>query len=303
MRALLVGINTYARAERLRGCVNDVEAMRAYLGERHGLSAEGAKVLLDGDATLKGIEDGLAWLAEGAPGLRLFHYSGHGVQVADDGDDEEDGSDEALAPFDFDPASRTGILRDDSLGRLLARFGPEAPLVMVVDACHAGTIQKDAARDIVYRYTQIDGEEDRIRVARARRGLASSAGVDRAIRAREVEVSRGLSEEERGDVEKALHAALAARRAERAQEHVVVLSACRAHERAADASIRGAHRGAFTYYLLKALGEGVTRYDALMERVRGDLEDNEYFQTPELACVEGRGVEMFLGDAGRLSAS
>lgn len=300
MRALLVGINTYARAERLRGCVNDVEAMRAYLGERHGLLADDAKILLDGDATLKGVEDGLGWLAQGCAGPRFFHYSGHGVQVTDDDDDEDDGSDEALAPFDFDPASRTGILRDDSLARLLAPFGPEAPLVMVVDACHAGTIQKDAARDIVYRYTQIAGEEDRIRAARARRDMAFAAKLDRSIRAREVEVSRGLSPEEMDAVEKEV---APARCDARAREHVVVLSACRAHERAADASIRGAHRGAFTYYLLAALGEGVTRYDALMERVRVDLEDNEYFQTPELTCVEGRGVELFLGDAGRLSAS
>lgn len=300
MRALLIGINTYARAERLRGCVNDVEAMRAYLGERHGLLADDAKILLDGDATLQGIERGLAWLAEGDAGPRFFHYSGHGVQVADDNGDEEDGADEALAPFDFDPDSRTGVLRDDSIARLLAPFGPQTPLVMVVDACHAGTIQKDAARDIVYRYTQIEGEEDRIRVARARRDMVLSAEVDRAIRACEAE-GRALSPEEMAKVEGAVMGA-SARAGLAVSEHVVVLSACRAHERAADANIRGVYRGAFTYYLLKALAQGVTRYDALMERVRGDLEDNEYFQTPELAAAEGMGAGLFWGDAKRLSA-
>ena len=78
-----------------------------------------------------------------------FHYSGHGQQVIDNNNDEFDGFDEALVPYDSPLSYLEGVyegenlLRDEELGQLLnevrERIGPTGNLLAVIDACHSGT--------------------------------------------------------------------------------------------------------------------------------------------------------------------
>jgi hypothetical protein len=83
--ALLVGVNTYAEKP-LAGCVNDVALQYYLLVHRFGFSPQDIQVVTDADATRQGILEAFEehLIAQAKPGdVVVFHYSGHGSQVAD----------------------------------------------------------------------------------------------------------------------------------------------------------------------------------------------------------------------------
>jgi hypothetical protein len=97
-KALLVGINKYPGSP-LAGCVNDVVDMADWLVKFRNFDPKSVRLLIDGRATTSAIRTRLHWLVEGLkPGDRiLFHYSGHGAQVATrDKQGEVDGKDEVV---------------------------------------------------------------------------------------------------------------------------------------------------------------------------------------------------------------
>jgi len=86
-KALLIGINKYKpdlNAD-LRGCINDVENMRAILVDIYKFNPENIRIVLDDRATKKSIEDRLYWLTDNPmEGDELvFHFSGHGCFSGD----------------------------------------------------------------------------------------------------------------------------------------------------------------------------------------------------------------------------
>src|SRR5262249_33649742 len=83
-----------------------------------------------------------SWLIAGTkPGDRIFFlYSGHGTRVKDDNGDEEDGEDEALAPYDVDRYGNN-LIRDDLFNQMLGELSGRM-VVMVFDSCHSGTISR-----------------------------------------------------------------------------------------------------------------------------------------------------------------
>ena len=128
----------------LGGTVNDATMLGRELQKR-GFEV---KLLTNRDATLAGIEAAFRQhlIANARPGrgdVALFHFSGHGQQVADTNGvpDEADGYDEALVPYDnrgTRDASRH--LRDDQLGEWLAELAERTTNVVVtLDSCHSGT--------------------------------------------------------------------------------------------------------------------------------------------------------------------
>ena len=116
-KALLIGINYVDSPYKLKGCHNDVGALRdlaiarfahyaadslkSVITEKFGFPAANVKILRDSGKpgeempTKANIMAAVSWLAEGAkPGDRLMmHFSGHGGQVKDEDGDEEDGYD------------------------------------------------------------------------------------------------------------------------------------------------------------------------------------------------------------------
>jgi len=85
----------------------------------------------------------------------LIHYSGHGQQIADDNGDEPDGLDEAFVAYGAPSEYYEGYagekhLRDDEINDLLldirAKVGENGNVLMVVDACHSGTISRGVAK-------------------------------------------------------------------------------------------------------------------------------------------------------------
>jgi hypothetical protein len=129
---------------------NDIPLIKNIL-ELHGFQEEHVWVLSDADATRTGIVESLEHLAEQiGPGDVLYiHYSGHGQQIIDLNDEEMDGYDESLVPYDAKKRYKTGVyegenhIRDEDFGLMLQGLqnilGAEGSLLVTLDACHSGT--------------------------------------------------------------------------------------------------------------------------------------------------------------------
>jgi len=169
-RALLIGVSDYDQADTPSGWPDlrsdvDLQRMRA---TTTALGIERVCVLEDHAATATGIraalDDALLPAVQAGDHLLLF-YAGHGTALPDTNGDEADGQDEALAPFGAAPSGPEGTLTDDDLSRSLAqlrsRAGSNGSVVVVVDACHSGTITRgaDAARAPVGESSWVDDAE------------------------------------------------------------------------------------------------------------------------------------------------
>jgi hypothetical protein len=130
---------------------NDVKLIKDAL-IRQGFKEQNITVITDKQATLAGITNAfdvnLIQIAK--PGdVAVFHFSGHGQQIEDDNGDEGDALDESIVPYDAPAEYRPGAikhLRDDLLGEKLAqlrtKLGTAGNLLVVIDACHSGTMTR-----------------------------------------------------------------------------------------------------------------------------------------------------------------
>lgn len=129
--------------------VNDVPLIKQSLLNQ-GFEEKNITTLIDAEATKLGIITALEkLLAKTQPGdIVVFHFSGHGQQIFDDNEDEVDGKDEAMVPYDawvkytFNYKGENH-LRDDELGNIIALFrnklSKNGQLVFILDSCHSGS--------------------------------------------------------------------------------------------------------------------------------------------------------------------
>ncbi|XP_028753149.1 metacaspase-3-like [Neltuma alba] len=146
-RALLCGITYGNGPHALKGSVNDVLRMKAFLIENLGFSPHSIVVLRDDEnsnwktmPTKANMIEAMKMLVRGckAGDSLVFHYSGHGSRMADNDMDEDDGYDEALCPVDYEDA---GKLRDDIINDVLVKPLPAgAKLHAIIDTCSSGTV-------------------------------------------------------------------------------------------------------------------------------------------------------------------
>lgn len=150
-KALLVGIGDYAylKNANLPGITTDIDAMRT-VALAAGFDDENIIVLMDRDATLRNFR--IVFGRElkndtSADDRVLIYFSGHGTQVKDKNKDERDGSDEALMMYDTRKRYSRGearleyVLLDDEIEDMLADI-PSKNVVVLVDACHSGTVTR-----------------------------------------------------------------------------------------------------------------------------------------------------------------
>ncbi len=151
-RALIVGINSYARHP-LRGCLNDVTAVRQFLEHDHGFAAADIATLCDAAATRAAIVTQLRAQAAAttAGDTLVFYFCGHGAQLPTEDPREADRLDEVLCPIDFDGTAASAIV-DDELEHLFDSVPVGAHLTWVFDACHTGDLDEQLdARVAGYR--------------------------------------------------------------------------------------------------------------------------------------------------------
>jgi len=149
-RALLIGVGRYAQfEEKLNGVSLDISMMREMV-HLMGFKSHEIKVLEHEQASTARVYDAVEdWLINGAgPDDRvLFYFSGHGSQIPDENNDEDDQFDEVLLLYDALLTEKHGrqtlsnVLLDDHLNHMLARMKSRNILV-VLDACHSGSATK-----------------------------------------------------------------------------------------------------------------------------------------------------------------
>lgn len=135
---------------------NDVPLIEKTLLEL-GFEESNVLYLADADATKEGIMNAMntlySMVNEGDH--VVIHYSGHGHQIFDDGDDEIDGLDEALVSYDAPMKMEDGYdgslhFRDDELGNMINKFriklGSSGHILLFLDSCHSGTGTRGSAK-------------------------------------------------------------------------------------------------------------------------------------------------------------
>ena len=269
--ALLVGVNDYPDPiPRLRGCLNDIAAMTAFLETRcaetstqlhlHTLKNEEATR----DAVIAAFRSHLGKAAAGDQAL--FGFSGHGSQEAAPPEFwhlEPDRLNETLVCWD----SRTSggrDLADKELASLIAEVADKNPrITILLDCCHSGS----GSRLLNTRYVEPDRRQRPIESywlgdQQATRDLKRPDG--------KLEISQGRH---------------------------VLLAACRDAETAKEYNSK--QRGAFSYFLLETLQQACSplsyrdvfrRTDAL---IRGQVPN----QSPQLEATHPEDLDLgFLGN-------
>jgi hypothetical protein len=142
--ALLIGINKYENGiNPLNGCVNDVLLQKNLLIHRFGFNPKDIKILIDEQATRQGILTAFEQhlINQAKPGdVVVFHFSGHGSQVADPDKDNPDGLNSTLVPIDSGYNASGGVV-PDIMGHtlfLLMYALKTDNVTVVLDSCHSG---------------------------------------------------------------------------------------------------------------------------------------------------------------------
>ncbi|MFN9098074.1 MAG: caspase domain-containing protein [Gemmatimonadaceae bacterium] len=152
-RALLIGVQEYRHISNLGGCVNDARLMESVLRNRFDFTH--CTRLENEEATRAGILLALDTLAEETrPGdVVVFYFAGHGSQRVDREGDEPSGFDSTLMPVDtwgkFGTPEQNLDITDDEIFLWLERLAAKtSAITVIVDACHSGTITRDAEFDV-----------------------------------------------------------------------------------------------------------------------------------------------------------
>lgn len=155
--ALIVAISKYPPALGWGelSSINDIKLIKEAL-IRQGFKEQNIAVITDKQATLAGISTAMDQhlIQKVQPGdIAVFHFSGHGQQIEDDNGDEGDALDESIVPYDAPAEYRPGPVkhfRDDLMGQKLAllrtKLGEKGNLLVIVDACHSGTMTRGGGR-------------------------------------------------------------------------------------------------------------------------------------------------------------
>jgi hypothetical protein len=291
-KAVVVGINNYGvRAPKLNGCVNDALQMGEVLRRYFGFENANIRVLTDERATQQAILERLEWLvADARDGDELvFHFSGHGSQVADRDGDEVDNLDEIICPYDMD---WDNPFSDDLFGRYFDRLSPRVNLTVVLDCCHSGTGLRDVRPNSLDRFL-LPPPDIRNRVAEAVDDLGPyfsatlidpslaaappSARGDRALRVLPRPILRGPG---------------------RAYAPVLI-AGCKSTETSADVMIDHDYHGALTHALVQSVQRvrGRITYRALIQEIRRLMPTYGTRQTPQLEGPGARLGRLFITQA------
>lgn len=154
--ALIVAIDDYPRpVPKLQGCLNDANAVKAYLEKRFKDSLV-LKTLFDTQATrLNVLQTFDAHLGQASKeDIALFYYVGHGSQEATHptfAEIEPDGKNETLVCYD----SRVGDgldLADKEMAAAIDKVAKKCNnVVTIFDCCHSGGVTRDITNDTVER--------------------------------------------------------------------------------------------------------------------------------------------------------
>ena len=275
-RALLIGINEYPNLpsySQLRGCVNDIQIMKDLLEKSFDFPPANITVLLNEQATEKGILEAQEQLVAecGEGDIVVFHYSGHGSQMAAQGDKPR-GYDESIMPYDsgrmnsgFPVQVEPRDIRDTQIRDWLFRLSKKtANLTLVFDSCHSGSITRMVG----------DSEEEGTKL----RWIPPDPLPMGVVPPADSSAERGVSQE-------AAHSGWLP-----AGGTYVLLAACAADQGAYELDHehdgQPLRNGAFTFFLtqeiIQSTGESPCTYQDIWEKVATKVNNRFQKQTPQL---------------------
>jgi Caspase domain/Domain of unknown function (DUF4384) len=244
-RALLIGINRYDDPEwhRLYGAVNDTQLQKELLIHRFGFDPSNIFVLVDKEATRENIlhafeENLIKWAKPGD--VVVFHFSGHGSQVADPDKVFEDGRVSTIVPINsslpreyLNQGGRVNDITGHTLWLLMKAINTDN-VTFVLDSCHSG-----GARNGLLTVRSRPGDQELIR------------GQDSTIQL--------LASQEEQEYQQQLLSRLKLTPAEFAAQRKqgvpkgIMLAAAHREQEAIDAPFADTYAGIFTYVLTRYL--------------------------------------------------
>ncbi|KAL6866744.1 hypothetical protein J3F83DRAFT_740986 [Trichoderma novae-zelandiae] len=281
-KALLIGINYFGTKAELKGCINDVHNVSAFLVERYGYKREDMVILTDDQTdpvmrpTKANIIRAFGWLVNGAqPNDSLFlHYSGHGGQTKDADSDEDDGYDEVIYPVDFEQA---GHITDDEIHfHVVKPLQQGVRLTAIFDSCHSATVM-----DLPYVYSTKGVLKEPNLAKEAGQGLLG------AITSYASGNMAGVASSIMGFAKQALNGDGAYKKTvatRTSPADVIMFSGSKDDQTSADATIGSQATGAMSWAFITALKKNPKQsYVELLNSIREVLE-TKYTQKPQLSC-------------------
>lgn len=290
-KALLVGINYFGTPRQLRGCINDVRNMSAFIHHNFGYSYDNMVILTDDQYDVsrlplkENIIRAMQWLVRDAtPNDSLvFHFSGHGGKTVDLDGDELSGYDEVIYPLDY---RISGFIVDDLMHDILVcSLPPGCRLTALFDSCYSGT-----ALDLPYVYST----KGLIKESNILKDAGSS--VLSALRNCDSGNLSGAFNNIHGIVFRVAKVGNFNREQVLAQKsspaHVISLSGCKDDQTSADTIEDGQSTGAMSWAFIRTLSELPNQtYLSLLNNMRILLSDR-YSQKPQLSSSHPQDMNM-----------
>jgi hypothetical protein len=153
--ALLIGIDKYpylADFAQLKGCLNDIRALRAILEQKFNFPPEDIYSLCDEQASRDGILAAMKKILVecGENDSIVFSFSGHGSRLRARRKNKPSGWYETIMPFDsgrkkYHPEAVNRDITDDEIYEwLMALSEKTSNIVLIFDSCYAGSIIRDS---------------------------------------------------------------------------------------------------------------------------------------------------------------
>ncbi len=281
LHALLIGINEYAPGSGVRnlsGCVNDVNAVKAFLEKHYTNLQPNIRTVLNEQATREGVIKAFREHLTG-PQIKvgdqvLFYFSGHGSYgptAPEFAYNNPSKQDETMVCYDSRVRGKQD-LADKERGALLAEIPVHAQVTLIIDSCHAASS---------FRKNQQSVE---LGATRFQPGQTSPRSLDSYMLAGGENIF--LQQKQKGE-----KVAVPLR-------PYVLMAACKEEELARETKD---HRGLFTKYLLEVWENAGMDYtcEELLQRVHFLVKALNDKQNPVLETVQASRRQVLLSDTVR----
>jgi hypothetical protein len=136
-KALLIGCNYRGTKYALHGCINDIKLMEKLLKDKFNFNSvttmtDDTEKKPNKTEILEAVEDLIKNAREND--FLYIYFSGHGIQIDDLNNDENDGKDESYVSLDFQKVI------DDELYSIVKKHDKNIKIMFMFDCCHSGTI-------------------------------------------------------------------------------------------------------------------------------------------------------------------
>ncbi len=271
--ALLVAVDDYAgNVPSLNGCENDIKHFEDYLTARNTNSDSiSISKLVNSKATRENIIAGFRnHLGKAGPNdLCVFYFSGHGSQEKapeEFWNIEHDRLNETLVCYDSRTPGKFDLC-DKEISFLLREVSSNgSQSVVILDCCHSGSGTRDIAISNVSRRAETDLRSRTIEdyvvdvdaLPSGNRAICSKSGWEIGSQ--------------------------------------ILMAACRDHEEALEIFVDDQSRGAFSYYLMRALRQSrrTLTYKELFDQVVANVQSIGISQSPQLELESSDSNQLFL---------